>query len=305
MGMLADARGSLDKMVDAGRVIALLDDLSIGDISDLWDREKRAFGVCPWRGDPEFVGEAERCEKRYYEEVLPVFDRVDEAVIWYGDNPAERCGMLRAAHNLYRRGVPFSLVHVDCLEGSALPPPAFPGEGSAASAVCVLSGKRVLDFTLGHMPQWLLKRIIYRERLRRYRECRETVVRYRGVGELEPVTAALFYRKRRRVPECEAKLLYSCWEGLARENAPLRVVKEGKVVSAPEDYYDEIILANTPQEETAAAVVVGRTLGGVAINDCFIFERIRALALAGRLEIVKNGGNYRETTVRRKIRVDG
>ena len=121
-----------------------------------------------------------------------------------------------------------------------------------------------------------------------------------------PGEAAIFYSRQRRVPGCEAKLLYRRWEQLVRENAPLRVLQNGKPVSAPVGYYDEAILANTPEEETRAAVVVGRTAGLISrINDCFIFERIRALALAGRLEIVKNGGNYRETTVRRKIRVDG
>lgn len=299
MGMLQAAMPLLGETPESVRLIGLIDDLSVGDISDLEDREARAFGVCPWKDDPEFAGEVSGFISSYFEKALPAFAQTEEALIWYGDSAAEQCGMLRAAHDLYQRGVPFSLVHVDRLNGLELPPPALPEKGSAASAVFVLSGKRVLNFTLNHTPQWLLKRIVYRERLHRYRERRKTVVLYRGVGELEPETASLFYRKQRRVPECEAKLLYTRWEQLTRENTPLRVMRNKKPVSAPADYYDAAILANTPKKETAAAVVVGRTLSEFAVSDCLIFERIRALAAAGKLEIVKNGGNYRETTIRK------
>lgn len=300
MGMLKAAAPALAEASNPIRVIGLIDDLSIGDLSDLNDWEARAFGVCPWKDDPEFAGEAEACIRRYFEEAVPALEQAGESVIWYGDNPAEQCGMLRAAHDLYRRGVPFSLVHVDQLDGAELPPPEPPGKGAVASAVFVLTGSRVLNFTLRHTPQRILKRIVYEERKRRYRARRGTQVVYRGVGELEPEAALLFYRRKRRVPDCEAKLLYTRWERLTRENAPLRVLENGKAVSAPADYYDAAILANTPEEETPAALVIGRTLGEFAVNDCLIFARIRALAAAGKLELVKDGGNYRESTVRRR-----
>ncbi len=301
MGMLMFARSALAPEMDRSRIISLIDDLSIGDISDLQDREARSFGICPWQNDPEFADSAGEYVTSYYRKALPAFEAVDEAIIWYGDNPAEQCGMLRAAHDLYARGVPFSLVHVDRLDGAQLPPP----ERSAASAIGIVTENQRLNFILRHTPQFLLRQILPSIVQKCSRKRRAQLVVYRGVGELMPGEAAIFYSRQRRVPECEAKLLYSRWEQLVRENAPLRVLQNGKPVSAPVGYYDEAILANTPEEETRAAVVVGRTLGNFAVNDSFIFERIRALALAGRLEIVKNGGNYRETTVRRKIRVDG
>ena len=232
---------------------------------------------------------------RYFQDAIPAFETVDEAVIWYGDSPAEQCGMLRAAHDLYMRDVPFSLVHVDQLKGEELPPPERP----AASAVGIITENRLLNFTLQHTPQFLLRQIPRIIAKRNWRNRRAQLVVYRSVGELEPEAASVFYSRRRRVQDCEAKLLYSRWGQLVRENAPLRVMKDGKLVSAPADYYDETILANTPEEETCAAKVVGLSIPECNINDCLIFERIRALAAAGKLEIIKNGGNYRDTTVKK------
>ncbi len=294
-GMLLFARQALDPAMDRSRIISLIDDLSIGDISDLRNREARSFGVCPWRNDPEFADIAEECVTRYFQDAIPAFETVDEAVIWYGDSPAEQCGMLRAAHDLYMRDVPFSLVHVDQLKGEELPPPERP----AVSAVGIITENRLLNFTLQHTPQFLLRQIPRIITKRNWRNRRAQLVVYRSVGELEPEAASVFYSRRRRVQDCEAKLLYSRWGQLVRENAPLRVMKDGKLVSAPADYYDETILANTPEEETCAAKVVGLSIPECNINDCLIFERIRALAAAGKLEIVKNGGNYRDTTVKK------
>jgi len=296
-GMLLFARAELAPAMNRSRIISLIDDLSVGDISDLKDREARSFGICPWQDDPECADSAEECVTRYFQKAIPAFEEVDEAVIWYGDNPAEQCGMLRAAHDLYARGVPFSLVHVDCLKGEELPPPKRTTGG--ASAFFIVTGHKVSDFVLNHTPQALLKWLHYHRRRREYQTRRAQMVAYRGVGELMPEEAAIFYRRLHRVKDCEAKLLYSKWEQLVRENAPLRVMKDGKLVSAPADYYDGIILANTPEEETCAAKVVGLSIPECNINDCLIFERIRALAAAGKLEIVKNGGNYRDTTVKK------
>ncbi len=300
MGMLRLAMPLTGEKSEETRLIGLIDDLSIGDISDLNDRKARAFGICPWKNDPEFAGEAERCVERYYERALPAFAKTKEAVIWYGDNPAEQCGMLRAAHDLYARGAPFSLVHVDQLRGDELPPPGMGSIGSA-STVVIMTDNRALRFLFRHTPQFVLQRLHQQRRKQHDRQQRQAQrVIFCGVGELEPEIAGVFYRKRRRVRECEAKLLYTRWEQLVQENAPLRVLEQGKPVSGLAEYYDAAILANVPATETVAAWVVGRTLGRYAINDCQIFERIRALAAAGKLEIVRDGANYRETTVRKR-----
>lgn len=296
-GLLACAKHEIDPGNTLERLISLNDNLSVGDISDLQNRDKRALGVCPWKNDPEVSDGAEEFIERYFTKSLPAFFETTQPVIWYGDSAFEQCGMLRAAHDLYMRGVSFSLVHVDQLKGEELPPPELHRDD--AIGMILDENYKILTVILKMLPQPVLRHMVHRFRRKRWRGQRASMVCYRGVGELEPETAKLFYSRRRAVKDCEAKLLYTRWEQLVQENAPLRVMKDGKPVSAPLEYYDQAIIANTPQNETAAAFVIGRTLGEYAVNDCWVFERIRALAAAGKLEIVKDGVNYRDTTVKK------
>lgn len=300
-GLLACAKHEIDPGNSLEQLISLDDDLSVGDISDLQNRDKRALGVCPWKDDPEVSDGAEEFIERYFTKSLPAFFETTQPVIWYGDSAFEQCGMLRAAHDLYMRGVSFSLVHVDQLKGEELPPPELHRDDEIG--MILDENHRILTVVLKMLPQPalqpVLRHMVHRFRQKRWRSQRASMVCFRGVGELEPETAKIFYSRRRAVKGCEAKLLYTRWEQLVQENAPLRVIKDGKPVSAPVDYYDQVIIANTPENEDRAALVVGRTLGEYAVSDCFVFERIRALAAAGKLEIVKDGANYRDTTVKK------
>lgn len=124
---------------------------------------------------------------------------------------------------------------------------------------------------------------------------------------MEPGAASYFYRHRHRLTEAEQAELLAEWKHAQAENTPLRAMVSGKVRSVPKDFYDQAILSCVPEEESVAAITVGRALAyidremGNRIGDMQIFARIRALGAAGRLVIVQSGANYREMTIR-KIR---
>ena len=282
-------------------LLMLCDDLSIGDLTDLTDRTARLYSVCPWHDDPEFAAERERYLNRWFDERLPALDRVgagDTAVIWYGDNPAEVCGMLFAVHRLWKNGAAIELVYA----GGDVKADELPREDrgiACASAVGVITDREWLNKLLRHVPQFIL-RILYERARRRSCSKRGTeVIHFRGAGELHPGYIPYFYGKRRAVPDCEAEALAARWEALVRENTPLRTLQNGKAVSVSADYYDEMILSNVPEEPTRAAIVIGRTLADLAVSDLLIYRRLRALIASGVVECVQDGANYRELTVRR------
>ena len=282
-------------------LLMLCDDLSIGDLTDLTDRTARLYSVCPWHDDPEFAAERERYLNRWFDETLPALDGIgagDTAVIWYGDNPTEVCGMLFAVHRLWTQGAAIEFVYA----GGDVKADELPKEDhsiACASAVGVITDHEWLNRLLRHVPQFIL-RILY-ERVRRssFSKRGAEVIHFRGAGELHPGYIPYFYGKRRAVPDCEAEALAARWEALVRENTPLRTLQNGKAVSVSADYYDETILSNVPEEPTRAAIVIGRTLADLAVSDLLIYRRLRALIASGVVECVQDGANYRELTVRR------
>ena len=80
---------------------------------------------------------------------------------------------------------------------------------------------------------------------------------------------------------------------------------DGKVQSVPVDFYDEAILSGITEAEMPAALAVGRAIGeldrktGNRVGDMFVFSRIRALAQAGKIQIVHDAPTYRDMTIRK------
>ena len=93
------------------------------------------------------------------------------------------------------------------------------------------------------------------------------------------------------------------WRRMQKQNTPLRAMVDGKVQSVPADFYDETILSCVPEDESQAALTVGRSIialdkTGNRVSDMLVFSRIRALGAAGRLEVVRDGATYRDMTIR-------
>ncbi len=100
---------------------------------------------------------------------------------------------------------------------------------------------------------------------------------------------ALWDLARPITPE-ERKSYQSLWQRLRAEDAPLRVLKEGELVSAPLSYFDPLLLSFTTSEWRRAMRLVGDALGSLDYENCFgtfdiiLSARIRSLVQAGQLE---------------------
>lgn len=91
------------------------------------------------------------------------------------------------------------------------------------------------------------------------------------------------------------------WVQLQNENAPLRVMLNGKLQSVSEDIYDSFILREIEEqpEQFRMALVIGKVLGKyqLGISDVWISKRIDNMIENGILEIIqdspKGEANYR------------
>ncbi len=149
---------------------------------------------------------------------------------------------------------------------------------------------------------WLVK---VDEMLREENAGSSVLIRYHGTGELDKDEAKYFYDNRRRLNERECAELSEEWQRLQKENSQLRVIADGILQSVPADFYDGIIQECAPEQEETAALTVGRALlsvyehTGNFIGDMLVFGRIRALAAAGRIEIVTDAPDYRHMRIRK------
>ncbi|TYL97457.1 DUF1835 domain-containing protein [Bradyrhizobium rifense] len=80
------------------------------------------------------------------------------------------------------------------------------------------------------------------------------------------------------------------WGRLRTENAPLRILSEGELASAPLSFFDPLLLSCATPEWQKAARIIGEVLSEswetsvLQTGDLVLCARARALARAGRLE---------------------
>ena len=121
----------------------------------------------------------------------------------------------------------------------------------------------------------------------------------------EIVAARLLEQQKTLRPE-EIDAFREIWRRLRHENAPLRVVDETGLASAPIDRFDDAILSCASDDWQKGARLVGTTIEKLidhpphqCPSDLVLWGRVRALGAAGVLEITGNPSEMRGVMVRR------
>lgn len=108
----------------------------------------------------------------------------------------------------------------------------------------------------------------------------------RAAGEIIPENIEKYATAKIRLDSSRYEKLLNTWESLKKDNSILRVLKDGKVKSVDENYFDIDILKYTPKEFRNPVRTVGDVLGKSEdrISDEYIFWRIKELIKAGKIE---------------------
>lgn len=109
----------------------------------------------------------------------------------------------------------------------------------------------------------------------------------RSLGELHPSEYGRLAQDARPLPADQAAALAVQWQELKKQNAPLRAVLNGLLVSAAEDLYDPYLrwtldeMSDTFQE----AILIGRTLGQFPLGygDTWLAMRVEQWIADGKL----------------------
>ncbi len=135
-------------------------------------------------------------------------------------------------------------------------------------------GLERLEITLVELPEWELRPD-------------STVVQYAGWGGVEPRRFQEMALRGTKLPTNYVRSLANRWKTLQQENATLRAVVNGKLVSAPDSLYDAWILRelDAQADEFVEAQLIGQVLGTYqfGLGDGWIALRIEQFIRDGRL----------------------
>lgn len=120
------------------------------------------------------------------------------------------------------------------------------------------------------------------------------IVQYTAWGEVEPYQFGRMALSGETLPVNAMRMMATCWKQLQQDNAPLRAVLNGRVISAPESLYDSYILQEIAlqNQEFNEATVIGKVIGKyqLGIGDGWIARRIEQFIHDGLLEPVTQAG---------------
>ena len=112
----------------------------------------------------------------------------------------------------------------------------------------------------------------------------------RQLGEIHPAEWGHLAQQTRPLSADQAAALTGHWQVLKRENAPLRAVLNGVLVSAPETLYDPYLqrVLDEQEETFPEAVLIGRTLGRfpLGFGDAWLDLRVEQWITDGKLTVV-------------------
>lgn len=121
-----------------------------------------------------------------------------------------------------------------------------------------------------------------------YESCEDgTVVTHSGWGGVKPGDWHRYLDMQKATTLDFCRSCASHWKQLQQENACLRAMLNGRLVSVPETLYDEFIIREIEAEENEfqEAMIIGRVLGKyeLGIGDAWVAQRIEVMISNGNL----------------------
>lgn len=128
-----------------------------------------------------------------------------------------------------------------------------------------------------------------------------------GAVSAEEMIAYGMFDRAAPLSEAQSAAYRDTWARLKRENAPLRVLDDTGLVSAPATYFDELLLS-LANEWTSMARVVGEAITTIErgpyrqVTDPFLFSRMYTLVDDGQLDVREGRSRDGRPLVRRPAR---
>jgi hypothetical protein len=118
-------------------------------------------------------------------------------------------------------------------------------------------------------------------------------------GEVTPGAFAHYLHLETEITPTVRQAMAEEWQALMDENAPLRVVINGRLHSADADFYDNFIRREIPKDSFRVAQLIGRVLAKnqFGIADGFIAQRIQQMIESGELKVISSNSAFYATVL--------
>ena len=129
----------------------------------------------------------------------------------------------------------------------------------------------------------------------------DCIVSYANWGEVAAEEFAGFLSYEKILTEDEFRMYAQNWTDLVSENAPLRAVISGQLISVPEDFYDFLIWKHLSDKPRKEARVIGDILGPsmLGVGDWWYAKRIEYYIDRGDILIVEDSANTYARVIKR------
>lgn len=115
-----------------------------------------------------------------------------------------------------------------------------------------------------------------------------SVQSYSNWAEIQPSKLYQFLPFEKKILKSERRAIAMEWAELKRENAPLRAMVNGKLISVPGDFYDYLIRVNIPNGEFMMGRFIGEIMGKtqIGVGDWWYVQRIKKMIENNEIDIV-------------------
>lgn len=129
----------------------------------------------------------------------------------------------------------------------------------------------------------------------------DCIVSYANWGEVAAEEFAGFLSYEKILTEDELRMYAQNWTELVSENAPLRAVISGQLISVPKDFYDFLIWKHLSDKPRKEARVIGDILGTsmLGVGDGWYAKRIEYYIDRGDILIVEDSANTYARVIKR------
>lgn len=130
----------------------------------------------------------------------------------------------------------------------------------------------------------------------------KTAVLYRGWGEVSPEEWQRMNPREIPLSKLAVSAMSRRWKELCLEDAPLRTLVNGRIISVGADFYDSLLLQEIPEQEIQMAEVMGRIISkGLGLSYGWLCQRLTELIDSGEILLAETGRDFCRDTVMRKI----